>query len=83
MPMTISPNDRPRELRPGVRVQVCNSTLQAFYGHYGTVTYIRTCPRDGHITHVDVQMDDLPVDEPQAVFYPNEISMLTSPNGNQ
>jgi hypothetical protein len=77
MPMTIRYDDRLRELSPGVRVQVCNSTLQAFYGRFGTVTHIRTCPRDGHIIRVDVRMDDLPLDEVDAVFHPEEISVLT------
>jgi hypothetical protein len=69
-------DDREIALAPGVRVQICNDTLQAFYGRYGTVLHIRTCPRSGHITRVDVHMDDLPAGEEPASFYPTQLSVL-------
>ena len=61
----------------GDRVQVRDGTLQAFYGTSGTVVKICRCPRDGHVTRVDVWMDDLSASEAYASFYPPELSVLT------
>jgi hypothetical protein len=60
----------------GDRVRVCDGTLQAFYGTSGTVVKICRCRRDGHITRVDVWMDDLSASEAYASFYPHELSVL-------
>jgi hypothetical protein len=60
----------------GDRVRICDSTLQAFYGTSGTVVKICRCPRDGHVTRVDVWMDDLTASEAYASFYPHELSVL-------
>ena len=51
---------QPTTLECGDRVQVCDDTLQAFYGTFGRVLQIRRCPRQGHTTRIDVQMDDMP-----------------------
>ena len=74
--MTEKLNPPPIGLECGARVQLHDSTLQAFYGSSGTVVKICRCPRDGHITRVDVQMDDLPLTEGHASFYPHELSMV-------
>ena len=69
-------DNAPATLDCGDRVEVHDDTLQAFYGSFGTVVKICRCPRDGHITRVDVQMDDLPLTEGHASFYPHELSMV-------
>lgn len=61
---------------PGVRVRICNDTLQAFYGDAGTIIKVRCCPRSGLVTHVDVRMDELPSDEAEVVFYPYDLAPL-------
>jgi hypothetical protein len=66
----------PATLDCGDRVQVHDDTLQAFYGISGTVVKVCRCPRDGHVTRVDVQMDDLPPSEGHASFYPHELSVV-------
>jgi hypothetical protein len=60
----------------GDRVQVRDGTLQAFYGSFGTVVKICRCPRDGHVTRVDVRMDELSAGEAYASFYPHELNVL-------
>jgi hypothetical protein len=69
-------NIAPATLDCGDRVEVHDDTLQAFYGSSGTVVKICRCPRDGHVTRVDVQMDDLPASEGHASFYPYEVRVL-------
>ena len=66
----------PAPLVPGARVRVCDNTLQAFYGVYGTVLHVGTCRHSGQITRVDVQMDDLPASEGPARFRPSEVRAL-------
>ena len=68
----------PTRLTPGARVQLCNSTLQAFYGRYGTVLRIHTCPTSARPTYIDVQMDEVPPSEGPATFYPHQIQALVS-----
>lgn len=72
--MTEQADDPQAALECGTRVQLCNDTLQAFYGRYGTVLHVRRCPRSGQITHVAVQMDDLPASEGYAIFTPAQLS---------
>ena len=74
--MTGQPNTTLPALDCGDRVRVHDDTLQAFYGISGTVMKICRCSRDGHVTRIDVQMDDLPVSEGHASFYPHEISVV-------
>ena len=74
--MTSQPNNTPAILDCGDRVQVHDAMLQAFYGSSGTVVKICRCPRDGHVTRVDVQMDDLSASEGHASFYPHEVSVV-------
>ena len=74
--MPHAPIAEPAPLVPGARVRVCDNTLQAFYGVYGTVLCVGTCRHDGHITRVDVQMDDLPDGEGPARFRPGEIAAI-------
>jgi hypothetical protein len=71
-------NEQSLQLSAGRRVRVCDETLQAFYGVYGTVLRVATCRHDGHITHIDVQVDDLPAHEGYARFYPHEINPIAS-----
>lgn len=74
--MTDKLDTAPAGLDYGARVQLHDATLQAFYGSSGTVVKICRCPRDGHVTRVDVQMDELLANEDYASFYPYELSVL-------
>lgn len=66
----------------GARVELCNDTLQAFYGRYGTVLHVRRCPRSCQITHIAVQMDELPASEGYALFAPAELNHLSRPTAD-
>jgi hypothetical protein len=61
----------------GDRVQLCDNTLQAFYGRYGTVLHVRHCPRSGQITRIAVQMDDVPASEGYAIFTPANLATIS------
>jgi hypothetical protein len=74
--MTDQLHSTPAILGCGDRVQVRDDILQAFYGTSGTVVKICRCRRDDHVTRIDVQMDDLPVSEGHACFYPHELSVF-------
>ena len=67
-----------QDFLPGVRVRICNDTLQAFYGDSGTVVKVRCCPRSGAVTHVDVRMDELPSEEAEVVFYPYDLALASA-----
>ncbi|GAB4194564.1 MAG: hypothetical protein OHK0022_10690 [Roseiflexaceae bacterium] len=67
-------------LVPGARVRICEPTLQAYYGVYGTVIRLHGCA-SRPMTYVDVQMDDVPLDEGHAVFYVHEVSPVAGNPG--
>jgi hypothetical protein len=67
-----------RLFTPGVRVQLNDETLQAFYGRYGTVVRVRPCSACREQICVVVQMDDTPPSEGCAVFYPAQVRALSA-----
>jgi hypothetical protein len=67
-----------RLFTPGVRVQLIDETLQAFYGRYGTVVRVRPCSACREQICVVMQMDDTPPSEGCAVFYPAQIRALSA-----
>ena len=70
--------DLARLFAPGVRVQLNDETLQAFYGRYGTVVRVRPCSACREQICVVVQMDDTPPSEGCAVFYPKQLRALNA-----
>ncbi len=70
----------PCPLVPGARVRICEPTLQAYYGVYGTVLRLHGCA-SRPLTYVDVLMDDIPPDEGHAVFYIHEVSPIADSPG--
>jgi hypothetical protein len=75
--ITISKDHRhPLYLVPGMRVQLRNATLEAFYGCYGTVLRVHRCGEGGCKTYIDVQMDEVPAGEGYATFYPQDLEVL-------
>jgi hypothetical protein len=71
--------DATRIFTPGVRVQLNDETLQAFYGRYGTVVRVRPCSACSEQICVVVQMDDTPPSEGCATFYPAQVRALNAP----
>jgi hypothetical protein len=75
--ITISEDHRyPPYLAPGMRVQLRNAMLEAFYGRYGTVLRVHRCGEDGCKTYINVQMDEVPAGEGYATFYPQDLEVL-------
>jgi hypothetical protein len=71
--MAGQPDDPQPKLACGDRVRLCDDTLQAFYGRYGTVLHVRHRRRSGQVTRIAVQMDEVPASEGYAIFAPEQL----------